>query len=130
VVLFDPAKAWEFELRRKRAGHLFSKHRFLSAQMEAYLTDDLWLRLAAHANKMGQRLAQGIVRVPDAGLLHPVDANILFPEWTHGTHDRAEAKGAVYSRGPADQDRETARLVASWQTTDKDCDDLLAALMA
>ncbi len=37
VILFDPARAWEFELRRKRAGHLFSKHRYLSAQMEAYL---------------------------------------------------------------------------------------------
>ena len=37
VVIFDPAKAWEFELRRKRGGHLFSKHRYLSAQMDAYL---------------------------------------------------------------------------------------------
>ena len=45
VVIFDPAKAWEFELRRKRGGHLFSKHRFLSAQMDAYLTDDLWLQI-------------------------------------------------------------------------------------
>ena len=60
VVFFDPAKAWEFELRRKRGGHLFSKHRFLSAQMEAYLTDGLWLRLAAQANRMGQRLAAGL----------------------------------------------------------------------
>ena len=81
VVIFDPAKAWEFELRRKRAGHLFSKHRFLSAQMEAYLTDDLWLRLATHANAMGQRLATGLKSVPGATLLHPADANILFPEW-------------------------------------------------
>ena len=48
VVIFDPAKAWEFELRRKRAGHLFSKHRFLSAQFAAYLQDGLWLRLAGH----------------------------------------------------------------------------------
>ena len=46
VVLFNPAKAWELELRRKRGGHLFSKHRFLSAQMEAYLTGGLWLKLA------------------------------------------------------------------------------------
>jgi threonine aldolase len=58
VVIFDPAKAWEFELRRKRGGHLFSKHRFLSAQMEAYLDDGLWLRLAGVANAMG-RLAAG-----------------------------------------------------------------------
>ena len=50
VIIFDPAKAWEFELRRKRAGHLFSKHRYLSAQMQAYLEGDLWLDLARRAN--------------------------------------------------------------------------------
>ena len=75
VVIFDPAKAWEFELRRKRAGHLVSKHRYLSAQMDAYLTDDLWLRLAATANHMGRRLAAGLAAIPGIYLLHPVDAN-------------------------------------------------------
>ena len=61
VVIFDPAKAWEFELRRKRGGHSFSKHRFLSAQMVGYLEDGLWLRLAAHANAVGgaQRAGHG-----------------------------------------------------------------------
>src|SRR3989338_7535766 len=78
VVIFDPAKAWEFELRRKRGGHLFSKHRYLSAQMEAYLTDDLWLRLATHANAMGARLAKGIAALPDMHLQHPAPANMLF----------------------------------------------------
>ncbi len=128
VVIFDPAKAWEFELRRKRGGHLFSKHRFLSAQMEAYLTDDLWLRLAAHSNRMGTRLAQGITALPGAALQHPVQANILFTEWDEGTHDRAEAKGAVYYRFPAPAGREAARLVASWSTTEQDVDGLLDAL--
>ncbi len=54
VVIFDPKKAWEFELRRKRGGHLFSKHRFLSAQMEAYLEGDLWLRLASPSQCHGR----------------------------------------------------------------------------
>lgn len=128
VVIFDPAKAWEFELRRKRGGHLHSKHRYLSAQMEAYLTDDLWLRLATHANQMGQRLASGLATMPDTRLLHPANANILFPEWSPGTHDRAEALGAIYYRIPAAPDREAARLVASWSTTEQDVDGLLAAL--
>ena len=57
VVLFEPARAWEFELRRKRGGHLFSKHRFLSAQMEAYLADGLWLELARRANARAAQLA-------------------------------------------------------------------------
>lgn len=125
VVLFDPEKAWELELRRKRGGHLFSKHRFLSAQMEAYLTDGLWLRLAAQANAMGQRLVTGLrerqAHVP------PADANMLFPEWPTGHHERLEAAGAHYYRFPAPEGREKARLVASWSTTESDVDRFLAA---
>lgn len=128
VVIFDPAKAWEFELRRKRGGHLFSKHRFLSAQMEAYLTDDLWLRLATQANRMGQRVAAGVKTVPGTSLLHPADANILFLEWPDGTHAVAEAKGAIYYRWPAPAGREAARLVAAWSTTADEVDGLVAAL--
>jgi threonine aldolase len=125
VVLFNPDKAWELELRRKRGGHLFSKHRYLSAQMVAYLTDGLWLRLAAQANSMGQRLADGLrnrqAMVPEA------HANMLFPEWDRGRHDRLEAAGAVYNRYPAPEGRERARLVASWSTTEADVDRFLAA---
>ena len=125
VVLFNPAKAWELELRRKRGGHLFSKHRFLSAQMEAYLTDGLWLRLAAHANGMGQRLVEGLrqrqAHVP------PADANMLFPEWPAGHHYRLEAAGAQAYRFPAPAGRERARLVASWSTTEADVDRFLDA---
>lgn len=130
VVMFDPIKAWEFEIRRKRGGHLVSKHRFLSAQMEAYLADDLWLRLAAQANSMGARLAEGITAMPGGALLHPVTANMLFPLWQAGTHDRAEARGAVYYRYPPVKSKEAARLVASWSTTAGDVDALLAALRA
>jgi threonine aldolase len=123
IVLFNPEKAWELELRRKRGGHLFSKHRFLSAQIEAYLTGGLWLRLAAGANAMGQRLAAGLkakgVTVPDA------PANMMFPEWPTGTHDRLESAGAAYYRMPAPEGRERARLVTSWSTTVADVDQFL-----
>lgn len=128
LVIFDPAKAWEFELRRKRAGHLFSKHRFLSAQMEAYLEGDLWLTLAAQANAMGAALVTGLQGVAGARLLHPAPANMLFAEWNAGTHARAEAKGAMYYAMPAAEGREAARLVASWSTTPADVDGLVAAL--
>jgi threonine aldolase len=60
AVIFDPALAWEFELRRKRGAHLYSKHRYLSAQMLAYLTDDLWLRSARAANAKLQALVAGL----------------------------------------------------------------------
>ena len=65
------------DLRRKRGGHLLSKHRFVAAQIEAYLTDDLWLRLARHANAMADRLGD---RLAAAGMapVWPVEANEVF----------------------------------------------------
>lgn len=128
VVIFDPARAWEFELRRKRGGHLFSKHRFLSAQMAAYLEDGLWLRLARHANAMAARLAEGLAAKPGVSLIHPAEANILFPEWPAGTHARLQAAGAAYYDMPAPKGREAARLVTSWSTTQADVSRFLSAL--
>ncbi len=64
VIFFDPAHAWEFELRRKRGAHLFSKHRFLSAQMEAYLADDLWLDMARASNGAAARLVRRAQAAP------------------------------------------------------------------
>ena len=80
VLFFDPAKAADFAFRRKRGGHLFSKMRFLSAQLEAYLAGDLWLRNARHANAMSARLSEGLARLPGARLRHPTEANEVFVE--------------------------------------------------
>ncbi len=73
-----PRCADELALRRKRGGHLWSKLRFLSAQLLAYLDDDLWLRNARHANAMAQRLAQALTALPGIRLAQPVEANELF----------------------------------------------------
>ncbi len=129
VIFFDPAHAWEFELRRKRAGHLFSKHRFLSAQMAAYLENDLWLTLATRANAMGQRLGQGIAALNSAALTHPTQANMVFANWERGGHARLQSAGAIYyDLRPQPDGRETARMVASWSTTEADVDQFLTAL--
>ncbi len=133
VVLFDPEKAWEFELRRKRGGHLFSKMRFVSAQMEAYLTDGLWLRLAAHSNAMADRLAAGLAAA-GARVLNTIGANILFAEITLAQHRRLELAGARYytttpfdPAGPGEQ-RIKIRLVASFRTTEADVEEFVAVL--
>lgn len=134
VILFDPERAWEFELRRKRGGHLFSKMRFISAQMDAYLTDGLWLRLAGHSNAMADRLADGIARTPDARVTNKIGANMLFPEITLAQHNRLQAAGArYYTSTPfdpdgADDQRIKIRLVASFRTTEGDVDRFLEAL--
>jgi len=73
-ILFDPTKTMEFELRRKRGAHLFSKHRYLSAQMQAYLADDLWLDLAGRANNSAARLAEGLRGHNQIGLPFGCDA--------------------------------------------------------
>jgi threonine aldolase len=132
VILFDPDKAWEFELRRKRGGHLFSKNRFLAAQMEAYLTDDLWLKLAKQANSMGDLLAAGIKGIKGAKFIHPQQANMLFCGWPRSGHDLAQAAGAMYYPWPVDHPEKgpqdevlTARLVTSWSTTPQDVDRFL-----
>lgn len=132
VVVFDPAKALEFELRRMRGGHLFSKHRYLSAQMAAYLEGGLWLRLATRANTMGQRLAEGIAKTPGALLLQPPAANLMFATLPRAAHLRARQAGAAYymmtdeslMEGPDDTPL-PARFVASWSTTEAEVERFL-----
>lgn len=97
VVFFDPAKAWEFELRRKRGAHLFSKHRYLSAQMKAYLEDDLWLENARAANANCTRLAEGLSGVDGVSFLHAPEANALFAEMPREMHRRLMDAGAMYN---------------------------------
>ncbi|MEM9060726.1 MAG: beta-eliminating lyase-related protein [Pseudomonadota bacterium] len=134
VILFDPERAWEFELRRKRGGHLFSKMRFLSAQIDAYLSDGLWLRLAGHSNRMADLLADGIASTPGASLTNAVGANMLFPEITLEQHRRLQAAGAGYypltafdAEGPGNQTLRI-RLVTSFRTTEEDVERFLDAL--
>ena len=136
VVLFDPARAWEFELRRKRGGHLFSKHRYLSAQMAASLEGDLWLEMARAANRAAARLAEGIAATPGAFLRHPVEANAVFAGWPRAGHRRAQEAGAAYYFWPdmeasldgPDDEPLSARLVCSWCTTDAEIDEFLALI--
>lgn len=122
VVLFDPARAWELGLRRKRGGHLLSKHRYLSAQFEAYLQDGLWLDLASRANRAAALLAEGLARIPGVTQRHPVQANMMFPAWPADTQERLRAAGAQYY-----EDDAGARLVTSWATRDEDIERFLAA---
>ena len=135
VVIFDPAKAWEFELRRKRGGHLFSKHRYLSAQMQAYLTDDLWLDMARNANAMGARLSAGVSAVEGVKLTNPTDANMIFAKWPRGLHRRMIEGGAKYALWPLDNPLDgtedellQARLVTSWSTTEDDINAFLTLM--
>ena len=132
VVIFDPVKAWEFELRRKRGGHLLSKNRYLAAQMQAYLTDGLWLDMAQTANEAADRLEKVLASHAAATIAHPRQSNAVFVNLPRGHHRRLLDRGAVYSvAGPLDgPDDEilTARLMCSWCTTAEEVDAFSALL--
>jgi threonine aldolase len=133
VIFFDPKHAWEFELRRKRGAHLFSKHRYLSAQMLAYLTDDLWLDLARRANGNFARLKAGLETIPDVQLRGNPDGNMTFFDMPRALHKRAEAAGAVYYwddvERPMDQ-MIMGRLVCDWSITHDMIDQFIACLQS
>lgn len=109
VVLFDPAQADLVKYRRKRAGHLQCKGRYLAAQILAMLEDDLWLANAAHANAAAQEIASGC----GAGrLMHPVEANELFVRLTENEREALRAQGFDFYDWGAD----AARFVTAWDT--------------
>ncbi|HEY4344110.1 MAG TPA: low specificity L-threonine aldolase [Parvibaculum sp.] len=129
VVFFDPAKAADFAFRRKRGGHLFSKMRFLSAQLDAYLDGDLWLRLARHANAMAARLATGLAALDGAALMSPVEANEIFVRLPFATAERLRKAGAAFHPWPKRGDGAaggTVRLVTSFATTEAEIDGFLS----
>lgn len=131
VVIFDPARAWEFELRRKRAGHLFSKYRYLSAQMAAYLEDGLWLDLAGRANAACASLAAGLEASGHVRLHHAPVVNTLFADWPRHVHQRLHDAGAYYVcngalEGDDPEERLTARMVCDWSASDQDRAEFLA----
>jgi threonine aldolase len=132
VIFFDPAKSWEFELRRKRGAHLFSKVRYLSAQMEAYLTDDLWITSAAKANANMARLANGLRDLTGTTFLAEPDANMVFAKMPRAAHKRLHDGGAVYYlmagdlEGDDPDEQLLCRLVCDWSISEAQIDQFIA----
>ncbi len=122
VVFFDPAEATDFIFRRKRAAQLFSKMRFISAQFDAYLTDGLWLRMAAHANAMATRLSEGLAAA-GAKIWYPTEANEVFVSFAPGVAERLRAAGATFYPWVTPGDPANGamqRLICSFATLEED----------
>jgi threonine aldolase len=118
IVAFDDAVAEELVYRTKRSGHVTSKMRFQSAQLAAYLSDGLWLRLATHANQRMTELAAELTHLAPHGvrLLERVDVNLAFVELPTTAADALPHAGILcYRMSPS-----SVRLVTSWQTTAED----------
>jgi threonine aldolase len=125
VVFFDKDLAASFGFRRKRAGHLISKMRFISAQLDAYLTNDLWLKLGRHANQMAQKLVCGLQSVPGVHLLYPVEANEIFIRLPLETVAGLRQAGFQFYDWPGAAPG-TIRLVTSFATNAGDVDAFIA----
>ena len=125
IVFFDRALADEFLRRRKQAGQLASKMRFLAAPWLGVLEDGAWLRHAAHANAMAQRLARGLAGIAQARLLAPVEANGVFVDLPKSAIDALHAKGWHFYPFVGETG---VRLMCSWDTTAETVDRLVGDL--
>jgi threonine aldolase len=125
VVVLTPAAVRAMTHVRKLSMQLAAKMRFVSAQFEALLTGDLWLRGAGQANAMARRLAEGARAVPGVTVLYPVQANAVFARLPHDVSERLRKRHRFYFW---DEAAGEVRWMCSFDTTEEDVDGFLAAL--
>ena len=122
IVVFNPDIAKKMGFHLRRAGMIWSKMRFASAQILAYVQDDLWLRLARQSNTAALAIANGIKNLEGVKLIAPVQANELFVEMNPKAVDALIADNVLfYRRGP-----NLFRLVCRWDTTQDEIAQLIA----
>jgi threonine aldolase len=136
IVVFSPDKLDDVRARRQRAGHTFSKSRYIAAQFEGYLADGKWLERAGHANAMADRLRDGIVS-RGGRLGWQSAANEVFAVLSKSTIQRLQSAGASFYDWPAESalpqdrpapDEDLVRLVTSWATSADEVDRFLGLL--
>jgi threonine aldolase len=124
IVVFNPEIAENIGFHLRRGGMIWSKMRFASAQILAYVENDLWLKLAHKSNAAAQKLATGIRSTPGARLIAPVQANELFVEMSANALDHLAQDGVLYyRRGP-----QLARFVCRWDTTEDEVNKLITLI--
>ncbi len=134
VVFFKPEQSLDFPWLRKRAGHLLSKSRFVSAQLEAYLHNDLWLDIARHSNRLAALLTEVFAASKQCRLLRTPQANEVFVVLPKSKASALEEEGVVFLEWPAPAgvhvsvDEQVCRFVTSFATTEGDMDRMRALL--
>jgi threonine aldolase len=125
VVFLDPVLAEGFAYLRKQSLQLASKMRFLAAQFEALLSDELWWRCARQANAMAARLAAAVAEVPGVQVTRPVQANGVFAILPAEATERLQAEFPFYVWDEATGE---VRWMCSWDTSEADVDRFAAAI--
>jgi threonine aldolase len=127
VVALEPKLADGLLYLRKQTLQLASKMRFLAAQFDALLTDELWRRSAAHANAMAQRLAGAVGELPGVQITRPVQANGVFALLPPTVIAVLQERFDFYTWDEATGE---VRWMCSWDTTEADVDAFAAAVAA
>jgi len=125
VVVLSPELADGFEYIRKQSMQLASKMRFIAAQFDAILTDELWLQCAANANAMASRLAAAVGEIPGLTITRPVETNAVFATLPRGATAALQERYAFYVW---DEARDEVRWMCSWDTTEQDIDEFAGAV--
>jgi len=125
IIVTDPELAHSIGFMRKSDMQLASKMRFISAQLAALLTDDLWRRNAEHANAMARRLEAAVGALPGVRLSRRVDANAVFAVLPADVTERLQQRFRFYTWDDATGE---VRWMCSWDTTEADVDAFVAAI--
>jgi len=126
IIFFNKDLVGNIAFLMKRAGHLLSKMRFVSAQLDAYISNDVWLKNARHANKMGKKLSEGLAKHNSIKLAYPTEANEVFAKFPRNMIEHLNSEG--YKMNEDELDGQAVRLVAAWNTQESDVDQLLETL--
>lgn len=127
VLVFHPEWKEEASFYRKQSAQLASKMRFLACQFTAYLTDDLWLKNAGHANRMAALLHRELGRWPEIRFTQPVQTNQLFLTLPEPVIERIRESYFLYYWNEKEKE---IRIVTSFDTTDEDIQQFLRTVEA
>lgn len=125
VLFFDKKRAVDFEYVRKQGMQLHSKMRFIAAQFERYLKDEVWKKNATHANRMAQQLAVQLDTIPQVKRTQPVDANGVFVVLPKEMISRMQER---YFFHVWNEHTGEVRLMCSWDTEEAEINDFIALL--
>jgi threonine aldolase len=124
IVVFAPDLVDPLAIQLRRAGQVWSKMRFASAQLLAYVEDDLWLEMARAANRVAAHIAAGLADIPGLSLWAPVEANEIFLDLAGATMDALERDGFLFYR----RSERLARFVCRFDMSLTEADALVGAL--
>jgi threonine aldolase len=119
IIFFKPQLAEQFKYIRKQGMQLHSKMRFIAAQFEALLSNDLWSRNAGHTNTMARVLSDKLAKLPGISLTQQVDANGVFAIFPREITARLQEEFPFYVWN---EQTNEVRLMCSWDTTEKEVD--------